>query len=195
MYITRINTQLTKWPHFSMPKSPEQSPLQRVLMHDKGIDTRLQLLCNSQNNKQICFLQVKGLCQVSGVSKFLGIFAESRINEVTFLNYSKFQIFLFIILYKQIKFNFRQMHVKPLQWVWIPVVADGNFFIWKIKLLNSQLTIRTPILYTFLYQKHFSWVWQRVSLNTEPITQPMKKMSVVTSRVKVMGNILCTDTA
>lgn len=67
-----------------MPKRLEQSPLQRILTHDKSIDTRLQLLCNCQNNKQICFLQVKSLCQVSGVSKFLGIFAESRSNEVTF---------------------------------------------------------------------------------------------------------------
>lgn len=84
MYTSKISKKLTKWSHFSMPKIPKQSPLQRVLTHDKGIDTRLQLLCNSQNNKQICFFQVKGLCQVSGVAKFLGIFAGSRIKEVTF---------------------------------------------------------------------------------------------------------------
>lgn len=49
------------------------------------------------------------------------------------------------------------------------------FFLGTIKLLNSQLTTWTATLYTLPYQKHFTWVWQQVSLKTEPFTELRKK--------------------
>jgi hypothetical protein len=109
------------------------------------------------------------------VAKFLGIFAGSRING-HFLNYFVFQSFSQLYI-NQTEFTGKDRCMLNSCSDCVTSYSGRweYFFLWTIKLLNSQLTIWPATRYTFPYQKHFTWVWQQVSLKTEPFTELRKK--------------------